>query len=85
MNGLNRDIANVVELEHYMKLDHMEHMAMKAERQLKRKGATMYSSGSNPSWKLKWGNNNNYNRTDGAISKSKTESPSGKEEVARKK
>ena len=38
LNGLSRDIANVVELEHYVELEEMVHMAMKVERQLKRKG-----------------------------------------------
>jgi hypothetical protein len=37
LNGLNRDIANVVELQHYMELEDMVHMVMKVERQLKRK------------------------------------------------
>ena len=37
LNGLNRDIANVVELQHYVELEDMVHMAIKVERQLKRK------------------------------------------------
>jgi hypothetical protein len=37
-NGLNREIANVMELQHYMELKDMVHMAMKVERQLRRKG-----------------------------------------------
>ncbi|XP_052888020.1 uncharacterized protein LOC108468222 [Gossypium arboreum] len=36
--GLNRDIANVVELQHYIEVVDMVHMAIKVERQLKRKG-----------------------------------------------
>ncbi|GKV43149.1 hypothetical protein SLEP1_g50481 [Rubroshorea leprosula] len=40
LHGLNRDIANVVELQHYVELEDMVHMAMKVEWQLKRKGAT---------------------------------------------
>jgi hypothetical protein len=40
-NGLNRDIANVVEL-HYMELEDMVHMVMKVERQLKRKGTRSF-------------------------------------------
>ena len=31
LNGLNRDIANVVELQHYMELEDMVHMATKVE------------------------------------------------------
>ena len=38
LNGLNRDITNVVELQHYMELEDLVHMAIKVERQLKRKG-----------------------------------------------
>lgn len=32
LNGLNRDIMNVVELNHYLKLKDMVHMMMKVER-----------------------------------------------------
>ena len=35
MVGLNREITNVVELQHYVELEDMIHMAMKVERQLK--------------------------------------------------
>uniref|UniRef100_A0A2N9F1V6 Reverse transcriptase domain-containing protein n=1 Tax=Fagus sylvatica TaxID=28930 RepID=A0A2N9F1V6_FAGSY len=38
LSGLNRDIANVIELQHYVEIEDMVHMAMKVERQLKRKG-----------------------------------------------
>jgi hypothetical protein len=50
LSGLNRDIANVVELQHYLEVEDMVHMAMKVERQLKRKG---YTSVSSTSWKPK--------------------------------
>jgi hypothetical protein len=37
LNGLNRDIANnVVELQHYVELEDMVHMATKVERQLRK-------------------------------------------------
>ncbi|GKV47177.1 hypothetical protein SLEP1_g54096 [Rubroshorea leprosula] len=39
LHSLNHDIANVVELQHYVELEDMVHMAMKVERQLKCKGA----------------------------------------------
>ena len=32
LNGQNRDIANVVELQHYVELEDMVHMAMKVEQ-----------------------------------------------------
>lgn len=49
LNGLNREIVDMVELQHYVKLEDVLHIAMKVERRLKRKGTTRYSSGSNPS------------------------------------
>jgi D-ribose pyranose/furanose isomerase RbsD len=39
LNGLNRDIANVVELQHYVELEDMVHMAMKVKRQLRKGNA----------------------------------------------
>ncbi|GKU99868.1 hypothetical protein SLEP1_g12650 [Rubroshorea leprosula] len=57
LHGLNCDIANVVELQHYVELEDMVHMTMKIERQLKHKGATSrigQNSGSSSSWKLNW-------------------------------
>ena len=49
LNGLNKDIANAVELQHYVELEDMVHMAMKVERQLKCKGAAKYTSESSSS------------------------------------
>ena len=51
--GLNRDIANVVELQHYVELDDMVHMAIKVEQQLKRKGSSRMgqNSSSSSTWK----------------------------------
>ncbi|KAH9657950.1 hypothetical protein KPL70_023287 [Citrus sinensis] len=40
LHGLNQDIANVVDLQHYVELKDMVHMAMKVEQQLKKKGST---------------------------------------------
>ena len=36
LNGLNREIANTIELHHYVELEDLVHMAIKVERQLKR-------------------------------------------------
>ena len=50
--GLNREIANVVELQHYVELEDMVHMAIKIENQLKRMDSMRSSQ--NPStsdWK----------------------------------
>ena len=52
LNSLNRDIADVVELQHYEELEDMVHMAIKVERQLKCKGAAKYTLGSSSSWKV---------------------------------
>ena len=40
LNGFNRDIANVVELQSYVDLEELVHLSIKVERQLKRKGNT---------------------------------------------
>uniref|UniRef100_A0A2N9J5Z4 CCHC-type domain-containing protein n=1 Tax=Fagus sylvatica TaxID=28930 RepID=A0A2N9J5Z4_FAGSY len=74
LSGLNRDIANVIELQHYVEIEDMVHMAMKVERQLKRKGTARYTSVSNTTWKSKWDKN------DSAEAKRKTEPPKGKDE-----
>jgi hypothetical protein len=36
LNGLNQEIANVVELQHYVEMDEMVQKAIKIEQQLKR-------------------------------------------------
>jgi len=52
LNGLNRDIANVVELQLYEELEDMVHMATKVERQLQKGHARpTFNSGSSSSWK----------------------------------
>ncbi|XP_052478596.1 uncharacterized protein LOC128034054 [Gossypium raimondii] len=49
--GLNRDIANIVELQHYVEVTDMVHMAIKVEKQLKRKGPTRtYPTASTNKW-----------------------------------
>uniref|UniRef100_A0A2N9FXS7 CCHC-type domain-containing protein n=1 Tax=Fagus sylvatica TaxID=28930 RepID=A0A2N9FXS7_FAGSY len=62
------------EMEHYVEIEDMVHMAMKVERQLKRKGTARYTSVSNTTWKSKW------DRNDSAEAKRKTEPPKGKDE-----
>ena len=78
LNGLNRNIANVVELQHYVELEDMVHMAMKVERQLKRKGLGKYFSVSTPTWKSKYSSNETH---DNAISMSKTETSKSKDQA----
>ena len=49
--GLNRDIANIVELQHYVEVMDMVHMAIKVEKQLKRKGVSRpYVNSSTNKW-----------------------------------
>lgn len=58
LRGLNQEIANVIELHHYVKLEEMVHMAIKVERQLKFKGENITPSsnlGLNSSLKASWG------------------------------
>jgi hypothetical protein len=55
LNGLNKDIANIVELNHYMKLKDMVHMTTKVERQIKRRGNTYFQTNltsSSSVWRL---------------------------------
>ncbi|XP_074565168.1 uncharacterized protein LOC141821722 [Curcuma longa] len=69
LQGLNPEIANVVELQHYVELEDMVHMSMKVERQLKRKGSIKHGQSHNSStWKSSWNK-----KDDKVASKSKTE------------
>ena len=38
LNGLNREIVDKVELQHYVEIEEMVHKAIKIEQQLKRRG-----------------------------------------------
>ncbi|GKV11590.1 hypothetical protein SLEP1_g22836 [Rubroshorea leprosula] len=92
LHGLNRDIANVMELQHYVELEDMAHMAMKVERQLKRKGATTRtgqnpgsSFSSKPNWSKKGENfafkpktSTSKSKDVGSSEKSKTNSMQGR-------
>ena len=52
--GLNREIQNVVELQHYVELEDMVHMAIKIGNQVKRRGSNNTHSAPSPSsstWK----------------------------------
>uniref|UniRef100_A0A2N9H3C7 CCHC-type domain-containing protein n=1 Tax=Fagus sylvatica TaxID=28930 RepID=A0A2N9H3C7_FAGSY len=64
----------MIRANHYVEVEDMVHMAMKVERQLKRKGTARYTSVSNTTWKSKWDKN------DPAEAKRKTEPPMGKDE-----
>ena len=52
--GLNRNITNVVELQHCVELEDMVHMTTKVERQIKRRGSTRFqtnSASSSSTWR----------------------------------
>ena len=76
LSGLNKEIANVVELHHYVEMEDMLHMAIKVERQLKTKSSSRYASHSTSSWKGKWPI---MDRRDGSFNKPKTDVGKGKE------
>ncbi|KAL4310531.1 hypothetical protein GQ457_01G020720 [Hibiscus cannabinus] len=48
--GLDPNIGSVVELQHYVEIDDMVHMAMKVEKQLKRKGTSRTYGSSTTKW-----------------------------------
>ena len=76
LNGLNRDIANVVKLQHYMELEDIVHMAIKVERQLKRKGTRSFqNSDFSTSWRP------NGRKDEGSVFKSKTKPPKRRDEA----
>lgn len=52
LNGLNREIANMIELQHYVEIEEMVHKAIMIEQQLKRRGNTRATSSlSSTPWK----------------------------------
>ena len=64
LHGLNRNIADLVELHHYVDMDDMLHMAIKIEKQLKFKSSKGNSTSSSSSWKTNWKNGDkNFNKT----------------------
>ena len=66
----------MVELQHYVELEDMVHMAIKVERQLKRKGTQSFqNTGSSSSWR------SNGRKDEGAVFKSKTEPPKRRDEA----
>ena len=63
---------------HYIDLEEMVNMAIKVERQLKKKTVSRFSSGSSSSWKPRWGNE----KRDGTTSRFQSEPPKPKEDSA---
>ena len=54
LRGLNKNIADVMELQHYVEIEEMVNLAMKVEKQLKGKRYDSKPSSSS-SWKNSWG------------------------------
>ncbi|XP_040947385.1 uncharacterized protein [Gossypium hirsutum] len=77
--GLNRDIANVVELQHYVEVVDMVHVAIKVEKQLKRKGPsrTFPSTNNFQRWNQGTGKKDFSNRTKDHPLSSKVSKPVG--------
>ena len=53
LHELNQEIHNKVEMQHYVELEDMVHIAIKVEQQHKRGGRAAHNSGSTP-WKLSY-------------------------------
>ncbi|RDX78986.1 hypothetical protein CR513_40647, partial [Mucuna pruriens] len=56
IGGLKKEIADVVELQHYMEIEDLLHKAIEVERQFKSKSSSKFSSSSNYSWRSNWKN-----------------------------
>lgn len=54
LNSLNKEISNVVELQPYMELEDLLHLALKVEKQLKKRGSTNRSFSYTSSFKSNW-------------------------------
>ena len=72
LSGLNREIDGVVELQHYVELEVMVHMAI-IERQQNEKSNCLQPNPSSSLWKLSWSKDEN------VASKTKTASQVGGE------
>ena len=78
LRGLNKNIADVVELQHYVEIEEMVNLAMKVEKQLKGKRYDSKLSSSS-SWKNSWGK-----KDDKPIAKSKVEDNKNKIDLGNK-
>ncbi|XP_048228809.1 uncharacterized protein LOC125369769 [Ricinus communis] len=58
IGGLNKEIADRVELQHYVELEELVHLAIKVEKQLKPKGTARFeykgTSSGRPHWSSSW-------------------------------
>ncbi|XP_038973772.1 uncharacterized protein LOC103697756 isoform X1 [Phoenix dactylifera] len=80
IGGLNKEVADVVELQHYVEMEELLHKAIKIEKQIKSKGSKS-GLASSSTWKSNWKDNKSASKTKEdakpkdsvAISKGKTE------------
>ncbi|RDX61993.1 hypothetical protein CR513_59724, partial [Mucuna pruriens] len=56
IGGLKKEIANMVELQHYMEIEDLLHKAIQVERQLTSKSSSKFVSSSSSSWRSIWKN-----------------------------
>ncbi|KAJ4715124.1 Zinc finger, CCHC-type [Melia azedarach] len=56
ISGFNKEIADVVDLQHYVEMEELLHKAIKVEKQIKSKGFR-FGSASSSSWKSNWKDN----------------------------
>ncbi|KAF7801224.1 Zinc finger, CCHC-type [Senna tora] len=54
LGGLNREIADVVELQNYVEMEELVNLAMKVEKQQKQRNSARSSSSSSNNWSSKW-------------------------------
>ncbi|XP_058003982.1 uncharacterized protein LOC131180648, partial [Hevea brasiliensis] len=85
LNGLNPEIANIVELQPCVEVEDMLQMALKVEKQLKRKNVARYApanhSAPRSNWKSNW---SAPSRVEKEVPKFKKEEWKGKEKVEEK-
>ena len=77
LNGLNHDIANIVELQHYVEMEDLLHMEIKVESQLQRKGSRSNTNFGQSSSSGK----SNWRKNDVSTHKPKVETTKKKEDV----
>ena len=56
IGGINKEITDKVELQHYVELEELIHLVIKVENQLKPRGATRFEYKGAFSSKLNWSN-----------------------------
>ncbi|RDX73701.1 hypothetical protein CR513_46656, partial [Mucuna pruriens] len=57
IGGLKKEIADVVDLQHFMKIEDLLHKAIQVDRQLKSKNYSKFASSYSFSWRSNWKNN----------------------------